>query len=53
MRIPTPDELIAAGDVLITWGFWIIVYGVVTMLIGLMIIVIIAICDKPITKFIK
>lgn len=49
----TPEELIEFGKVLVTWGFWIIVYGLITMLIGLVIIGIIAICNKPITKFIK
>jgi hypothetical protein len=53
MSIPTLEQLRVAGEVLITWGFWIIVYGTITMLIGLMIVVIIAIYDKPVTKFIK
>jgi hypothetical protein len=54
VSIPTLEELQAAGEVLVTWGFWIIVYGAVTMLIGLIIIGIIAILnDKPATKFIK
>lgn len=53
MSIPTLDQLIAAGEVLITWGLWIIAYGVITMLIGLVIIVVLnMIANKPI-KFIK
>lgn len=46
MSIPTLDQLIAAGEALITWGFWIIVYGVITMLIGLVIICIVAILNN-------
>lgn len=53
MRIPTPEQWVEFGRVMMTWGFWIIVYGLVTMLIGLIIIGIIDICDKPATRFIK
>lgn len=54
MSIPTWDQLIAAGQALITWGFWIIVYGVITMLIGLVIIGSVAILNnKKVVKFIK
>ncbi|WP_271814138.1 hypothetical protein [Clostridium beijerinckii] len=45
MKIPTPDELRAVGEVLVTWGFWIIVYGAITMCIGLAIIVILKILE--------
>lgn len=50
MSMPTLDELRTAGEVLITWGFWAIVYGVITMCIGLGIIVL---CNKQIIKILK
>lgn len=53
MRIPTPDELKAAGEVLVTWGFWIIVYGAITMCIGLAIIVILEILNKQNIKYLR
>lgn len=54
MRIPTLDQLEVAGEVLITWVFWIIVYVLVAMLIGSIIIGIIAIYNnKSEIKFIK
>ena len=54
MSIPILDQLIAAGEALITWGFWIIVYGIITMCIGLIIIGIIAIFNnKSTVKIIK
>lgn len=54
MSILTWDQLIAAAEVLITWGFWIIVYGTITMLIGLVIIVSVAILNnKQTVKIIK
>ncbi|MBN7576036.1 MULTISPECIES: hypothetical protein [Clostridium] len=40
MKIPPHDQLILAGEVLVKWGFWMIVYGAITMCIGLAIIVI-------------
>ena len=53
----TPEEWKQFGGVLVTWGFWIIVYGFVTMGIG---IAIISICkliediyNKPITKILR
>jgi len=54
MSIPTWDQLIAAGEALITWGFRIIVSGVITILIGLVIIVAVAILsNKQTVKIIK
>ena len=54
MSIPTLDQLIASGEAFITWGFWIIVYGIITMCIGVIIIGIIAIFNnKSIVKIIK
>ena len=53
MSMPTLDQLIAAGEALITWGFWIIVYGLVTMLIGILIIGAIDIYNSKSVKFIK
>jgi len=54
MSMPTLEELRAAGEVLVTWGFWVIVYGVITMCIGLVIIGAVAILNnKKVVKFIK
>jgi len=54
MSMPTPEQLRAGAEVLITWGFWIIVYGFVTMLIGLVIIGAVAILNNKSTiKIIK
>lgn len=39
MSMPTPEQWRALGEVLITWGFWVIVYGIITMLIGFVILV--------------
>lgn len=50
MRIPTLDELRSAAEVLVTWGFWIIVYGAIAMLIGF---IIIAICNKQLVKYLR
>ena len=35
----TPEEWKQFGEVLVTWGFWAIVYGAITMLIGFVILV--------------
>lgn len=53
MSMPTPEQWRALGEVLITWGFWAIVYGIITMCIGLIIIAIIAICNKQIIKILR
>ena len=42
MIIPTLEQMKAVAEVLITWGFWIIVYGAITMFIGLALIIIIS-----------
>jgi len=34
----TPEEWKQFGEVLVTWGFWAIVYGAITMGIGFIII---------------
>lgn len=47
MRIPSNEELKAVAEVLVTWGFQIIVCGAITMLIGF---IIIALCNKEIIK---
>lgn len=38
MSMPTPEQWIKFTEVLITWGFWAIVYGAITIIIGLIII---------------
>ena len=43
-----PEEWRALGEVITTWGFWFIVYGAITMILGLSILVI---CNKAIAKF--
>jgi hypothetical protein len=53
MGIPTLEQLILAAEVLVTWGFWIIVYGAITMLIGLVIIVVLNMIANNKIKFIK
>lgn len=53
MRIPALDELKAAGEVLITWGFWIMIYGAITMCIGLAIIIIVEILYKQSIKYLR
>jgi hypothetical protein len=50
MSIPTLEQLKAAAEVSITWGFWMIVYGSITMLIGL---VLIAFCDARTIKVVR
>lgn len=49
MRIPTYDQLILAGESLMKWGFWFVVYGAIAMIIGLVIILIVNdIANKPV-----
>lgn len=49
-----PGEWKQFGEVLITWGFWAIVYGIVTMCIGFVILVCLDITViKKVVKFIK
>jgi hypothetical protein len=54
MRIPAPEQWKPIGQVLGTWGIWIIVYLIITMCIGLTVI---AFCDirtiKVIRKFLN
>ena len=38
MSMPTVDELRAAAEVFIQWGFGFIVFGVIAMLIGFVIL---------------
>lgn len=44
------ENLMAFAETLIIWGFWIAVYGIATMLVGAIILVLF---KKPIVKFIK
>jgi nitric oxide reductase large subunit len=37
------EQLKAVGETLIQWGFWIMIYGMVTIIIGLVIIIV---CNK-------
>ena len=53
MSMPTLDELRSAGEVFVTWGFWAIVYGLVTMSIGLGIIIAINVIGNKPVKFFK
>lgn len=53
MRIPMPNELKAIGEVLVTWGFWIIVYGAITMFVGLVIITIVEMFNKQSVKYLE
>lgn len=53
MSMPTPEEWIKFGEVMITWGFWAIVYGAITMCIGLVIILIVHVLENKQAKFIK
>ena len=39
MSMPTLDELRAAAEVFIQWGFGFIAFGAITMLIGFLILV--------------
>ncbi|EES47831.1 hypothetical protein NE172_02200 [Clostridium botulinum] len=48
MNMPTIEELRTFGEVLITWGFWFIVYGAIAIIIGLTIV---TMCNKQIVKF--
>lgn len=47
MKIPTPEQWRALGEVFIVWGFWAIVYGAIAICIGFGIIVL---CNKQIIK---
>jgi len=47
------ENLILCAKALITWGFWIVVYGLVTMLIGAMILIAIAALSNPERKAIR
>ena len=49
----TPEEWKQFGEVLITWGFWIIVYGAITIFIGLIIIVLVEIFNKQSIKYLR
>ena len=54
MKIPTAEQWVEFGRVMITWGFWAIVYGIITICIGLIIIGIIAsLNNKQTIKIIK
>lgn len=54
MIMPTLDQLLAAGVTLFKWGLGIVIYGFITMLIGLIIITAIAMySNKSEIKFIK
>ena len=48
-----PGDWKQFGEVLITWGFWAIVYGAITMCIVLEIIVVLNMIDNKPVKFIK
>lgn len=50
MSMPTFSELREFGEILIIWGFWLMVYGAIAISIGLGIL---TICDKQIIKFFK
>ena len=50
MSIPTLDQLIAAGAALFKWGLSIVLYGFITMLIGLVIIGAVAILNNKIEE---
>lgn len=50
MRMPTSEEWRALGEVLATWGLWIIVCGIITMCIAL---IIIAFCDMRTIKMVR
>ncbi len=53
MSMPTLDQLKAAAEILITWGFWAIVYGAITISIGSAIIFIVTVVENKPVKFIR
>lgn len=54
MSIPTADQWRAFGETIATWGFGIVIFGLVTMLIGVIVIGALLFYDyKSEIKFIK
>ncbi|MDR3595071.1 hypothetical protein [Clostridium sp.] len=53
MRIPTPEQWKAFGEVMVTWGFGFIVYGIITICIGLIIIGLCILCSKQSVKYLR